>query len=307
MHEPLRLQPIIEETLKLLRASLPSTIEIRHTIDNAAPAVMADATQIQQVVMNLCANAAHSMSERGGILEICLTRFDSNQDFAAAHPQLKEGPHVCVEVSDAGTGMDHTTQERIFDPFFTTKAPGEGTGLGLAVVHGVVKNHGGAIEVSSELGAGTTFSIYLPVSDRQPGVVAHNSNPVPSGNGEHILLVDDEEALISVGSSVLEHLGYRVTSRTDSLEALATFTARPGDFDLVITDQTMPELNGTDLAKELLQIRPNLPVILLTGYSFAINAEKAKAIGIRELLAKPTRMLELGEAIGRALGHEVSL
>jgi CheY-like chemotaxis protein len=208
-----------------------------------------------------------------------------------------------LTVSDTGCGMDSATQARIFDPFFTTKAPGEGTGLGLAVVHGVIKNHGGAITVSSEPGVGATFSVYLPVSDCQASPVVQNSVLLPRGNGEHILFVDDEEALVSVGKSMLEQLGYRVTARTDSGEALAAFRAEPGDFDLIITDQIMPQMDGADLARALLQIRPTLPVILTTGYSTSMSPEKAKAIGIGELLLKPNTMQTLGDAIRRALSY----
>lgn len=300
--EALQLQPIINETLMLLQGSLPSTIEVVQNIDPAASAVLGDSTQIQQVIMNLCTNAGQAMEEHGGVLEISLTRLDIDSQFAGDHPELKEGPHIRLTVSDTGCGMDRATRERIFEPFFTTKAPGHGTGLGLAVVHGVIKNHGGMITVDSQPGLGSSFNIYLPVYDDQPDAVVHKSVPTPRGNGEHILFVDDEDALVSLGKSTLEDLGYRVTTRTDGVEALAAFKLDPEDFDLVITDQTMPHMNGSDLSRELLQIRPGLPVILATGYSATMSPEKAKAIGIREFLFKPNTMHELGEAIRRALG-----
>jgi PAS domain S-box-containing protein len=299
--EMFHLQPIIDETLRLLRASLPSTIEVRQDSDTTHPSVIGDPTQIRQVIMNLCINAEQSMKDRGGVLEIRVACVDIDPAFAIHHPGLTEGPHICLTVSDTGCGMDLATQARIFDPFFTTKAPGEGTGLGLAVVHGVIKNHGGAITVSSEPGEGTAFSVYLPVSDCQASPVVQNSVPVPRGNGQHILFVDDEEVLVSVGKSMLEHLGYKVTTRTDSGEALAAFKARPEDFDLMITDQIMPQMDGADLARALLQIRPTMPVILTTGYSTAMSLEKAKAIGIEELLLKPNTIQTLGDAIRRAL------
>lgn len=299
--ETLELQHIIAETLKLLRVSLPSTVEIRQNINTAIPSVLGDATQLQQVILNLCVNAAQAMKEHGGVLGVRLTRLDIDRNVAGIHPDLKEGPHVRLDVSDTGCGMDRATQGRIFEPFFTTKAPGEGTGLGLAVVHGVIKNHGGAIAVYSEMGVGTTFSIYLPVYDRRRAAIIHEPDSLPRGNGEHILFVDDEEALVSLGISMLEDLGYRVTTWTDSSEALAAFRSRPQDFDLVITDQAMPRLNGGDLARALLEIRPTLPIILLTGYSTTMSFEKAKAIGIGELLFKPYTMQALGEAIRRAL------
>jgi len=299
--ETLELQPIIAETLQMLRVSLSSTVEIRQDIDPDTPCVLGDATQLQQLTLNLCVNAAQAMQEKGGVLGVRLTCLDIDRDFAGIHPQLKEGPHVRMDVSDTGAGMDRAAQERIFEPFFTTKAPGEGTGLGLAVVDGVVKNHGGAIVVSSELGVGTTFSIYLPVYERLQAAISHESDSVPRGNGEHIMFVDDEEALVTLGKSMLEDLGYRVTTWTDSSEALAAFRSKPQDFDLVITDQTMPHLNGGELATALLGIRPTLPVILLTGYSTIMTFEKAKEIGIGELLIKPNTMQALGKAIHRAL------
>jgi PAS domain S-box-containing protein len=301
--EVLQLQPIIDETLKLLRVSLPSTIEIRQTVEAATVSVLGDATQIQQVIMNLGVNAGQSMKEHGGILEIRLTRMDIDLRFAAAYPGLKEGPHICLTVTDSGGGMDRAIQERIFEPFFTTKATGEGTGLGLAVVHGIVKNHGGAITVYSEPGVGTTFNVYLPVYDGQQGVVDHTSVSVPRGDGEHILFVDDEKPLVSLAKSMLEDLGYRVTTMTNSVDALAAFRSQPQDYDLVITDQTMPHMNGADLARALLEIRPALPVILATGYSTVMTPDKARAIGIREVLFKPNTMQALGEAIQRALGE----
>jgi PAS domain S-box-containing protein len=300
--EALELQPIIEETLNLLRVSLPVTVEIRQHIAPGALSVLGDATQIQQVIMNLCLNAGQAMKERGGVLEVSLRCFDVDQDFVSTHPELKEGPYVRLDVCDSGSGMDRATEERIFEPFFTTKGPGEGTGLGLAVVHGVIKNHGGAISVSSEPGVGTTFSIYLPVYDGLHASVVRESDPVPRGNGEHILFVDDEDALVGLGKSMLEHLGYRVTAMTDSVQALTAFRSQPKDFDLVITDQTMPRLKGADLARALLEIRSGLPVILVTGHSSVITAEKAKAIGIGALLFKPNMMLALGKTIQRVLG-----
>jgi CheY-like chemotaxis protein len=197
--------------------------------------------------------------------------------------------------------MDGVTRERIFEPFFTTKAPGSGTGLGLAVVHGIVKKLGGVISVYSEVGSGTAFTLYLPAHDGEATVARQEVDVVPAGSGEHILLVDDEESLASLGKSMLEHLGYRVTTEVDSLQALKTFSNHPHDFDLVITDQTMPHMSGVDLAKVLLEIRPRMPIILATGYSTAINAEKARALGIQEFLLKPHTAQSLGEAIRRGL------
>jgi len=240
------------------------------------------------------------MNERGGVLEVSLSIVEIDLDFADAHPGLAQGPHARLVVSDTGEGMDRATVERIFEPFFTTKAPGSGTGLGLAVVHGIVKQLKGAISVYSELGKGTTFNIHLPIHHRE-AAAAPTAKEVPQGKGEHILFVDDEESLASLGKSMLERLGYRVTTEIGSIEALKTFSAQPHDFDLVITDQTMPHMSGVEFAQVLLEIRPELPVILATGYSTAINPERAQAMGIREFLFKPNTAQSLGEAIQRAL------
>lgn len=299
--KPLKLQPIIDETVNLLRASLPSSIAIRQDIDPAASAILGDPTQIQRMLMNLGTNAGHAMDEHGGLLEITLASAEIDERFAGTHPGLKTGPHIRLVVSDSGCGMDGVTRERIFEPFFTTKAPGSGTGLGLAVVHGIVKKLGGVISVYSEVGSGTAFTLYLPAHDGEATVARQEVDVVPAGSGEHILLVDDEESLASLGKSMLEHLGYRVTTEVDSLQALKTFSNHPHDFDLVITDQTMPHMSGVDLAKVLLEIRPRMPIILATGYSTAINAEKARALGIQEFLLKPHTAQSLGEAIRRGL------
>lgn len=298
--KPLKLQPIIDEALTLLRASLPSSIEIQQDIDTATRSILGDSTQIHQVLMNLCTNAWHAMDEHGGVLEVRLSSVQVDVDFASAHPGLQQGPHARLVISDTGKGMDSATVERIFEPFFTTKPPGSGTGLGLAVVHGIIKQFGGAISVYSEMGNGTTFNIYLPTHDRE-ATPAPAPTLVQRGNGEHILFVDDEEALASLGKSMLERLGYRVTTQISSVEALKTFSSQPLDFDLVITDQTMPHMSGAEFAKVLLEIRPQLPVILATGYSTAINPEKAQALGIREFLLKPNTAQSLGEAVHRAL------
>ena len=300
--KPIQLQPVIEEALKLLRATLPSTIEIRATLDPRSSMILGDLTQIHQVMMNLGTNASHAMSEHGGTLEVNLTSIDVDSIFAQTHTDLEPGRYLRLMVSDTGCGIDSSALDRIFEPFFTTKAPGAGTGLGLAVVHGVVKRHQGAISVYSEQGKGTTFNVYLPVHKVEDQQVVDEPKAIVIGNGERILFVDDEAPLAALGKSMLERLGYRVTAHTDSLQALNTFSAQANDFDLVITDQTMPSLSGAELAKLMLKIRPDLPVILATGYSTTINPEKAKSIGIRELLLKPNTTQTLGEAIRRALG-----
>jgi len=302
---PVNIQGIIDETLNLLRASLPSSIEIRLNVDTLVPSVLADPTQLHQVLMNLCTNAAQAMSNKTGVLEIGLASVEVDLDFANAHPNLKKGPHVRLVVSDTGSGMDRATVERIFEPFFTTKPPGSGTGLGLSVVHGIVKKLEGVITVDSEIGNGTTFSIYLPSHSHEAPLPSEVSYAVLEGNGEHILFVDDEESLVSLAKSMLERLGYRVTTKTSSLESLEAFTAQPRAFDLVITDQTMPHMSGTELAQRLLEIRPELPVIMATGFTTGLNPEKAHALGIREFLFKPTTVQSLTEAIQRALSGRI--
>ncbi len=290
--QPVQLHHVIKEALKLLRASLPTTIEIRQNIDTDCGAVLADPTQIHQVLMNLCGNAHHAMREKGGILGVELTSLDVDADQAMLVPNLRAGPYVRLTVSDTGHGMDRATMERIFEPFFTTKAVGEGTGMGLATVHGIVTSHNGAITVYSEPGDGTTFHIYLPrleskVQDAQPQPEA-----VPTGK-ERILFVDDEASLARLGKQMLERLGYDVTARTSSVEALEAFRAKSDMYDLVITDQTMPNITGLELAEEMMQIRPDIPVILATGFSETISPEKAKQHGIREYIMKPIAAREL--------------
>ena len=300
--KPIHLQPVLDEALKLLSATLPSTIEIRRQIDPQVSPILGDATQIHQVMMNLGTNAWHAMNEQAGILEVRLTGFYVDSDFTQTHAGLREGRHVRLMISDTGCGMDRNTLERVFEPFFTTKAPGAGTGLGLAVVHGVVKRHEGAISVYSEPGKGTTFNLYFPAYETETQIAVPESTSIPKGHGERILFVDDEAPLATLSKVMLERLGYSVTVQTSSLEALATFSAQADQFDLVITDQTMPNLSGADLARLMMEIRPGLPVILATGYSTTINPEKAKAIGIRELLQKPNTTQTLSEAIRRVLG-----
>jgi PAS domain S-box-containing protein len=293
--------PILEEALKLLRSSLPSTIEIRQQFDRDAPRLLGDSGRIHQVMMNLGTNAMHAMNGRGGTLEVRLVALNIDADFAQTHADLREGRYLRLIVSDTGCGIDQHTMERIFEPFFTTQGPGEGTGLGLATVYGIVKDHDGAISVYSEPGAGTTFNIYFPVDERAATESVIQSHPIPQGRGQHVMFVDDEVPLALLGKERLERLGYKVTTHTNSIEALEAFHACPAQFDLVITDYTMPRMNGTDLAMDMLKVRPEIPVIMVTGYSSTINSERTTSIGIRELLMKPTTAQTIGEAVSRAL------
>lgn len=301
--KPLQISLVAKEALKLLRASIPTTIEIRQDIKKESGTVLADPTQIHQVIMNLCTNAGHAMRENGGVLEVSLVNVDLDVDVAAQYVDLKPGPYARLTVSDTGCGMDHAVKERIFDPFFTTKGLGEGTGMGLAVVHGIVNNHGGAISVNSEPGKGTTFQVLLPRVESRVRLEAEKIEPLSTGS-ERILFVDDEKALVNIGEQMLKRLGYEVVGRTSSIEALGLFQNQPDLFDLVITDMTMPNMTGEELAKELMNIRPDIPVILCTGYSERISEEKAKGMGIRAFAMKPLLMRDLAKTIRKVLDKD---
>ncbi len=293
--------PIVKEGLKFLRASLPAIIEMRENIQPDLGMIETDPTQIHRVLMNLCTNAAQAMGEQAGVLEISLIKIDLDEKTSGLYPGLKPGPYLRLRVSDTGQGMTQEVLKRIFDPYFTTKETGKGTGLGLAVVHGIVKSHKGFITVSSEVGKGTTFDIYLPRIDIQMPSEAERVDPLPLGKHERILFVDDETAIAEIAQNMLEHLGYEVVVRTGSLEALELFRVQPETFDLVITDMTMPNMTGDKLAKELLHIRPEIPIILCTGFSEHISEEKAKDLGIREFFMKPLVMNHLALVVQRVL------
>jgi CheY-like chemotaxis protein len=250
--------------------------------------------------MNLCTNAYHSMSEKGGMLGVTLREVDLDSDDLVLNLSLNPGPHLILSVSDTGHGMDRGVTERIFDPYFTTKPPGRGTGIGLSVVHGIVKSYAGEITVYSEVGAGTIFNVYLPIIKTDAASETLSSQPSLKGN-EHILLIDDEEPIVRMVQQMLEHLGYNVTALTNSMKALEAFRRQPEKFDLVITDQTMPNITGAQLAQKLLGIRPDIPIILCTGFSEVMMEEKARAIGIREYIMKPVIKSGLSKAIRKIL------
>jgi CheY-like chemotaxis protein len=299
---PLRVQPIVEEALQLLKASLPATIEIAENMDIKCGPILADPTQIHQIIMNLCTNAYHAMREKGGEMGVTLTEVKIDSDDLPSALDLKPGPYLKLTVSDTGHGMDREIEARIFDPYFSTKGPGEGTGMGLSVVHGIVKSYDGDIRVHSELGVGTEIDVYLPMIESSAELPreAVSVDSIPIGN-EHILLVDDEENIARMVQQMLERLGYQVTARTSSVEALEAFHALPQKFDLIITDQTMPNMTGEALAKELIQIRSNIPIILCTGFSEITSKEKAKAMGIREFVMKPVLKSQMAKTIRRVL------
>ncbi|MFZ0931385.1 MAG: PAS domain S-box protein [Syntrophobacteraceae bacterium] len=295
---PVQISSIVKEALKLLRASLPSSIEIRQNIENGVAS--ADSTQIHQVLLNLCTNAAHAMGDKG-ILEVSLFCVDLSKSDLAAQSivDLKPGPYLKLCISDTGSGMDTATLERIFDPYFTTKEVGKGSGLGLAVVHGIVKRHDGAITVQSEPGKGSTFSIYIPAVEAGAGVVIETGQVLPTGS-ERIFLIDDEPILVEMGTAILERLGYEVTPETDSLRALEIFRSRPDEFDLIITDYTMPNLTGIDLSREIRQIQPDIPIILCTGFSEKVTEESAVDLGVG-LVMKPFSMKQIAELVRKVL------
>jgi len=297
--QPLKISLIINEALKLLRASLPSTIEIRHSIKSEL-AVVSDPTNIHQVIMNLCTNAGYAMQEDGGLLQVNLEDVELGADFAKQHPDLTPGKFVCLTVSDTGIGMAPETMERIFDPFFSTKKKGEGTGMGLSVVHGIVKSHGGAITVDSSPGRGAVFTLYFPAIESESSPRYESANLMLTGT-EHILFVDDEPFQTDIAKRMLTRLGYHLTTCTSSIEALEIFRQTPEVFDLVITDMTMPRMPGDVLAKKLIAIRPDIPVIVCTGYSERINSDVADKIGVRELVMKPVVIKDLAAIIRRVL------
>ena len=286
--EDVALQPavIIKEAIKILRPSLPSTITIKHQIDSATKSILADPSQVHQILMNLCTNAYHAMEERGGILDITLENCELSNEDLQNQIGVSPGSFVVLIIGDSGPGITAEIRDKIFEPYFTTKEIGKGTGMGLAIVHGIIKRYGGFITCETVLGKGTVFRVYFPSMDLAVTAPVKTVENIPSGK-ERILFIDDEEILVDLGKTVLERLGYEVTVRTSSIEAWNTFRNQPDLFDVVITDQTMPGLTGSDLALKMLQLRPKLPIILCTGYSSLISEEKAKSMGIKGFAMKP--------------------
>ncbi|MDH3877577.1 MAG: ATP-binding protein [Desulfobacterales bacterium] len=301
--KPVKVHLIIKEALKLLRASIPASIEIINNIDDDCHPVMGDATQIHQVIMNLCTNAYQAMQDKGGTLEVNLSEVDVGYEETVKKIGMQPGKHLQLLVRDEGCGMDAIVLDRIFEPYYTTKEQGKGTGLGLSVIHGIVKNHRGDISVTSSPGKGTTFKVYLPITEDADIVTElEPSNGAAKGN-ERILLIDDEEQIVSMEQQMLENLGYEVTARTDSTEALKEFSLQPQNFDLVITDMTMPQMTGDELAQKLLDIKPDIPVILCTGFNEDITEEKALAMGIQKFVMKPVIKNDLATTIRTVLDH----
>ena len=297
----LQLAGVIQEALKLLRATLPATIDIQHSIDDELPDVLANPTQIHQVVMNLCTNSAHAMKDRQGQLQVKLSRLYLNDADPRPQPELVAGDYVRLTVSDTGSGMDETTLKRIFEPFFTTKGPGEGTGLGLSVVHGIVKEHEGVIGVESEPGRGTAFTIYLPGRAAAAAPELLDDLEIPQGNGERVLFVDDEIMLGEVAQKIIRRLGYHPVVFHDAGDAWAAIQKDPAAYDVLISDLTMPVMTGMDLARLALQLRPNLPIILTSGSSGTFSRAEVHEIGIRELMSKPLDYQTLAAVLNKVL------
>lgn len=297
--KPVALSNIVEEGLKLLRPLVPATAQIRSKTLPGGDTVLADPAQMHQVLINLCTNGVQAMGKKGGVLEIGVTRDRFKKGSHMPVPGMKPGDYITLRVRDTGCGMKPEVIERIFDPFFTTKAPGEGTGLGLSVVHGIVKSHRGFLTVESEPGKGSLFSVHLPRTERREA--AADQEPAVRGGSECILFIDDEDMLVQLNHERLTQLGYDVVGTTRCAEALEIFKKEPGRFHLVITDYTMPDMTGADLAKKLLKIRSDIPVILFTGHNDDISAEKARKLGIREFLLKPQTKSELDRTIRRIL------
>ncbi len=298
--EPVQISSIVREVHGMLRSSLPATIKFNQRIEADSSFVMADPTQIHQVLVNLCTNASHAMRDAGGLLEVVLKDVDLDAETRIGDELLRPGRYVEISVSDSGCGMDKDVLERIFEPFFTTRKVNEGTGLGLSVVHGIIKNHGGAIAVRSTPGKGTTFDIFLPRIERDETQESQSSEPAASDN-EVILLVDDEEVVVDVTKQILDRLGFDVVAKTSSVEALETFQADPDKFDLVITDQVMPDMTGTQLAEKLISIRPDISIILCSGYPENVSPGQLESIGIKEFVLKPVARQEIAKIIRRVL------
>ncbi len=297
--KPVRVRAIVEESLKLLRASIPQAIEIRQRIASEA-FTLANETQLQQILMNLCTNAAYAMGNGGGILAVDLD--DITIDMSSADPDinLPAGAYLRLTVSDTGCGMPPEVVRKLFDPYYTTKPKGEGSGLGMAVVHGIVSRYQGAIKVDSVEGQGTAVRVYLVRQAKAGEATAEKAAPLPTGT-ETVLLVDDESQLVAIGEQMLTRLGYRVTVSADSLKALELFRVQPEAFAVVVTDMSMPKMSGVELARAILSIRPDMPIVLCTGYSAGIDRETVLSMGIRDLIMKPITMQALALSVRQAI------
>lgn len=297
--EPFR---IVKEALKLLRPALPSTIIIQENLNRCSRPIMADPVQIHQIVMNLCTNAFHAMEQNGGILDISLRECELSANDLLSNPEVQPGKFIVLSVGDTGSGIPVSIQGKIFDPFFTTKDVGKGTGMGLSIVHGLVTNLGGFVTCASELEKGTTFHVFFPTTDQHLFLDQESAIIVRTG-GEHVLFIDDEELLVEMGKEMLEFIGYQVTSCTSSVDALKIFKNNPDRFDAIITDQTMPTMTGIDVAREAMAIRPDIPIILCTGYSAIVDEKAARSLGIKGFIMKPMRKGDLSHLLREVLDN----
>jgi CheY-like chemotaxis protein len=297
---PIDIGLVVAETLELLRGSLPTAIRLEASTPQFPLVVIGDVTQLHQVVMNLCSNAIQATSA-GGTLRVALEAVDLPAERALSNGTLRPGHYVRLTVEDSGTGMDAATLSRIFEPFFTTKEIGRGTGLGLSLVYAIITDSGGAIDVRSILEQGSTFAIYLPRAHDSLVTAEEAAIPLSRGNGERVLLVDDEANVLAMTAQVFSRLGYDPVSFSDSRAALAAFEAAPGSFDVVVTDDVMPGLTGTGLARVVRNHRPDLPVVLMSGYTGPILAQRALAAGVSELLVKPLQSRDIAAALDRVL------
>ncbi|WEX89655.1 two-component system VirA-like sensor kinase [Sinorhizobium garamanticum] len=294
-------EPVIAEAIDLVRASLPATLTMRTRLEAEGVAVMGDATELQQVVMNLCSNAAQAMEERG-MLTLVVDTVDARHFMRLSHGSLPAGRYARITVRDTGRGIDRATLERIFEPFFTTKPAGQGTGLGLSTVHGIVGGHGGALNVKSRLGKGATFEVYLPRIEDAAAKADHSPEPpLRTGQGETVLIVDDEKPLVLLGEEMLAALGYEPIGFDGGLAALAAFRTKPTRFDLVLVDEVMPEMTGTELACAIRELRSDVPIVLMTGYAHALRPDRLQAAGIGEVLKKPLLSRALADCLARQL------
>jgi CheY-like chemotaxis protein len=297
---PVHVEEVVREALDQLAAKLPGNVTIMPRLRAARAAMLGDSTQVHQVVMNLTNNAVQAMAQ-GGVLRVSLDTLRIEAPRAALIGKVSPGEHIVLKVADAGTGIRPEVLERMFDPFFTTKEVGVGSGLGLSLVHGIVATVGGAIDVATELGKGTIFTVYLPRSGDAPAKAADESRPLPRGEGERVLVVDDEEPLVRLATETLESLGYAPVGFTSSVNALQEFGANPGRFDAILTDERMPEVTGSAIIREVRRISPSIPILLMTGFVGGAAALKARELGANDVLKKPLLARELATSLARVL------
>ena len=296
-HKPIRIQPVIKETLKLLRSTIPANIDIQYDLNQDSDYILGDTTEVHEIIMNLCTNSYHAMEETGGVLKIDLNKTEPDPKF-----NLPSGKYCCLSVGDTGAGIPPEIIDTIFEPYFSTKTLGKGSGLGLSVIHGIVKNYKGAIDVESEPGKGTVFHIYLPLTTKAAASEASpTTNTKRRGENQAILFVDDEEPIVKIGVRILERIGYKVTGKTSCIEALALFGSAPDRFDLVITDMAMPSMVGTEFAKKLMEIRRDIPIIICTGFSEKLDHKTANTLGIKGYLHKPILINDLSSKVREVL------